>query len=71
MHRGVDHTMLHYGSKYLKMPHITLKYLEMSLNYLNWLRMASNVYLHICGILKFSYKAPGIETMINLDEIHP
>jgi len=24
-----------------------------------------------CRILKFSYKAPGIETMINLDEIHP
>jgi len=59
------------ASKLPKMPQITLKYLEMPLNYLNCLRMPSNVYLHICGILKFSYKAPGIGTMINLDEIHP
>jgi len=59
------------------MPHITLKYLEMPLNYLNSLRMPSNVNLQVYillllhSTLKFSYKAPGIETMINLDEIHP
>jgi len=38
---------------------------------LNYLPQDTFKCLHICGILKFSYKYPDIEVMIKLDEIHP
>jgi len=69
-------------SKYLTMLLLLLKMLH-SDNASNCLEIHQNAFklfklpqdtfkcLHICGILKFSYKSPGIEIMINLDEIYP
>jgi len=45
-----------------KIPQTASKYIQNSLNF---------KCLHICGILKFTNKSPGIQIMIHLDERLP
>jgi len=49
------------------MPQTALKYIKMPSNYLNCLRIPSNVYTFV-AFLNLVFKSPGIEIMINIDD---
>jgi len=51
------------------MPQTALKYIKMPLNYLNCLRILSNVYTFV-AFLNLVISPPGSEIMTNLDKIH-